>query len=233
MKQKINVYYYLTLSIVAGFFIIIISLYGSSDKNLLDIYDKIFVVLFFIIICFFGISLALFPRWYKRFKTNKNVKSNKSQNNKIIRNRLGHHPDCDQFEQHILKIKNKKVCTGCTGIALGSIISIILICIYLFSQVNYSVFYYLFLIFGLIFVFQIYLEIMVIIRNRIIHMLSNVLHVIGFFLITISIFELTSSIIYTSISILLSFLFLDTRIQISLYKHCLICKKCKEECKMY
>jgi len=89
------------------------------------------------------------------------------------------------------------------------------------------------LLLGLIFVFQIYLEIIIFKRNTIIHIVSNVLHVIGFLLITISIFETTGSVIYSSIALLLCFLFLDTRVQLSLYNHSLICKECKKDCKMY
>jgi len=233
LKQKKNVYYYLTLSIVAGFFILIISLFESSDNNLFGFYDKFFVVILFIVICLFGISLAFYPRWHKRFKTDKKVESSDKQDKKTIRHRKGHHPDCDQFKKHILKIKNKTICAGCTGLALGSIISIILICIYLFFTINYLVFFRLILILGLIFVFQIYLEIMLLKRNAIIHTLSNVLHVIGFLLIIISIFETTGSIIYALIAILFSFLFFNTRVQLSCYNHSLICKKCEKDCKMY
>ena len=108
MKQKKNVYYYLTLSTVAGFFILIISLFKSSDNNLFGIFDKYFVALLFVIICLFGISLAFYPRWYKRFKTDEKTEDGEQQNKKnLIRHRKGHHPDCDQFKKHTLKIKNK------------------------------------------------------------------------------------------------------------------------------
>jgi len=234
LKQEKNVYYYLALSIAAGFFILIISLFKSSDNNLFGIFDKYFVALLFIVICLFGVSLTFYPRWYKRFKTDEKTEDDEQQNKKnLIRHRKGHHPDCDQFKKHTLKIKNKTICAGCTGLALGSIISIILISIYLFFTVNYPVFFHLLLILGLIMVFQIYLEIVIPKRNAIIHTLSNVLHVVGFLLIVISIFETTGNVIYTSIAILFSFLFLDTRVQLSCYNHSLICKKCKKDCKMY
>jgi hypothetical protein len=231
LSRKKNVYYYIILSIFAGVFILIISLF--YEKNDFSIYDKIFVVLLFILICLFGLSLSLYPRWYKKFKIDRNIINVDKKNNKIIRNRIGHHPDCIYFKKHTLKIKNKTICAGCTGLALGSIISIILICFYLYLNVIYSELYNLFLIIGLIFVFQIFLEIMIPKRNVIIHTISNILHVLGFFLITVSILEITGNIIYTSIVIFISFLFLETRIHLSLYNHSLICKKCKKDCKMY
>ena len=213
------------------FFILIISLLESSNDNLFGIYDKFFVALLFIIICLFGISLAFYPRWYKRFKTDKKTESSNEKDNKATRHRKGHHPDCDQFKKHILKIKNKTICAGCIGLAVGSVISIILICFYLFFTVNYPVFFLLVL--GLILVFQIYLEIILSKRNTIIHTLSNILHVVGFLLIIISIFEITGSLIYASVAIFFSLLFFVTRVQLSCYNHILICKKCEKDCKMY
>jgi len=231
LKQRNNVYYYLSLSIAAVFFILIITLFEPSDNNLFGSYDKHFVAFLFIVICLFGISLAFYPRWYKRSKTDKKTGNSDKQGNKAIRQRRGHHPDCDQFKKHILKIKNKTICAGCTGLALGSVIAIILMCICLFFKISYPVFFLLVL--GLIFVFQIYLEIILSKRNAIIHTLSNVLHVLGFLLIIISIFEITGSVIYASIAILFSLLFFVTRVQLSSYRHNLICSNCKEKCEMY
>jgi len=231
LKQKNNVYYYLTLSIVAVFFILIISLFEPSSNNFFGDYDKYLVAILFIAICLFGISLAFYPRWYKRFKAGKKAENSKKLGNKAIRHRNGHHPDCDQFSKHTLKVKNRTICAGCTGLALGSAISILLICFYLFFTVNYPVFFLLAL--GLILVFQIYLEIILSKRNTIIHTLSNVLQVIGFLLVVISIFEITGSLIYASIAILFSLLFFVTRVQLSCYNHILICKKCEKDCKMY
>jgi len=231
LSQKKNVYYYLTLSFVAVFFILIISLFESSSNNVFVIYDKFFVAVLFIVICLFGISLAFYPRWYKRFKADRNADTSDNQDHRVIRHRKGHHPDCDPFKKHTLKIKNKTICAGCTGLTLGSFVAIILTCFYLFFTVNYPVFYLLAI--GLILVFQIYLEIIISRRNTVIHMLSNVLHVVGFLLIIISIFEITGSQIYALIAILFSLLFFVTRVQLSCYNHILICKKCGKDCKMY
>jgi len=231
--QKNNVFYYLILSIVAGFFILLLAFFESSGDTLFGFYDKFLVALLFIVICLFGISLAFYPRWYKRFKSDKKVECIDEKDNKKTRRRKGHHPDCIQFKKHTLKIKYKAICAGCLGLALGSIVSIVLICIYLFFTVNYPVIFHWFLILGLFLVFQIYLEIMISKRNTTFHIFSNVLHVVGFLLISISIFEITGSVICTSIAILISFLFLDTRIQLSLYNHSLVCKKCEKDCKMY
>lgn len=230
MKYKKNVYYYFILSIVAAIIIVSLTLFESTDTNYFGIYDKYFVAVFIIIVYIFGLSLAIHPGWYKK---GKKAINKKKVVNKIVRNRKGHHPDCGQFKNHILNFKNKTFCAGCFGLAIGSIVSISLILIYLLISVNFTAFYPLILIIGFIFVFQTYLEIIISKRNSIVHMVSNILHVTGFLLIAVSILEITNSVPYSIIAILFSFLFFNTRVQLSIYNHNLICKKCKYDCKMY
>lgn len=230
MKYKKNVYYYFILSIVAAIFIVSLTLFEPTDTKYFGIYDKYFVAVFLILVYILGLSLAIYPGWYKKGKKEINKKK---LVNKIVRNRKGHHPDCEQFKNHILKFKNKTFCAGCFGLAIGSIVSISLILFYLLISVNFTTFYPLILFIGFIFVFQIYFEIIISKRNSIVHIFSNVLHVTGFFIIAISILEITNSIPYTIIAILFSFLFFNTRVHLSLYNHNLICKKCKYDCKMY
>lgn len=233
MTQKKNILCYLILSFAAAILLIALTLFGSADIKTIDIYDKLFVSAIFIIICVFGISLAFYPRWYKRIKILKKQIEGKQQNQETTMSRNGHHPDCNQFQSHIIKIKNKTFCAGCFGLALGSVISVFLMIIYAIS-VDFSIFksHYM-LILGLLIIFLIFVEIVSSIRRSIIHLVSNALLVISFLLISISIFELTGSIIYTSIAVILTFLFLDTRVQLSYFNHSLICKKCKKKCKMY
>jgi hypothetical protein len=207
-----------------------LTFFESTDQNYFGIYDKYFVAVLIIIVYILGLSLAFYPGWYKK---RKKAINKKKVVNKIVRNRIGHHPDCEQFKNHILKFKNKTFCAGCFGLAIGSIISITLVIIYLLISVNYTAFNPLILIIGFIFVFQIYLEIIISKRNSIVHMFSNILHVTGFILIAVSILEITNSVPYTIITILFSFLFFNTRVQLSLYNHNLECKKCKYACKMY
>jgi len=233
LKQKNNVFYHLFLSIIAAILLLVLAFYGTSDNVDISAQDRILVVGLFIIICIFGISLAFFPGWYKRVLKNKNPDSQHQNIQKTSRKRKGHHPDCDQFKNHILTMKNKAHCAGCLGLALGSIFTIFLGIIYIFFVGKHmSIFNYL-IFFGIFLISLVYLEIIIPKRNAIIHIIANVCLIIGFFLIAISMLEITSRIIFVIISIIFSFLFLDTRFQLSCYYHTLICSKCKEKCKMY
>lgn len=232
MNQKINVFSYLILSIGAVFILLTLIFFGSSNNPITSFNDKLLLGGLFITICILGISLSFYPGWYKRTLKFRAQNKNKQQAQKPIRKRKGHHPNCKQFRNHRIKIKNKTLCAGCLGLAIGSIISILFMLIYLiFANFSFNFIFFIFL--GLVIIFLVYIEIFYPIKNAIIHTVSNTIFVLGLFLITLSIFEITSSIIYSVITIILLFLFLDTRIQISRYRHSLICNNCKEKCKMY
>ena len=234
MKQKTNVIYYLILSITAAILLLTLAFFNSSNTASVDIYDKLFVGGVFITICLFGISLAIYPGWFKRFTKQEKHSPNKKQTQKTARKRKGHHPDCDQFQNHTIRINNKILCAGCLGLSIGAILSIFLMILYIVieGELSFTTFYF-FMFLGLIIIGLVYIEIMLPIRHTIIHVISNAFLVISFLLIVVCIFEITGNKIYGAVSILLSFLWLDTRIQLSYWQHSLICNNCTEQCKMY
>lgn len=234
MKQKTNVIYYLILSITAAVLLLTLAFFNSSNTASVDIYDKLFVGGVFITICLFGISLAIYPGWFKRFTKQEKQNPNRKQTQKAARKRKGHHPDCDQFQNHTIRINNKMFCAGCLGLSIGAILSIFLMILYIVigNELSFTTFYF-FMFLGLIIIGLVYIEIMLPIRHAIIHVLSNAFLVIIFLLIVVCIFEITGNKIYGAVSILLSFLWLDTRIQLSYWQHSLICNNCTEQCKMY
>lgn len=234
MKQKTNVIYYLILSITAAILLLTLAFFNSSNTASVDIYDKLFVGGVFITICLFGISLAIYPGWFKRFIKQEKQNPNRRQTQKTARKRKGHHPDCNQFQNHTIRINNKMFCAGCLGLSIGAILSIFLMILYIVigNELSFTTFYF-FMSLGLIIIGLVYIEILLPIRHTTIHVLSNVFLVVSFLLIVVCIFEITGNKIYGAVSILLSFLWLDTRIELSNLRHTLICKNCDENCKMY
>ena len=234
MKQKTNVIYYLILSITAAVLLLTLAFFNSSNTASVDIYDKLFVGGVFITSCLFGISLAIYPGWFKRFTKQEKHSPNKKQTQKTARKRKGHHPDCDQFQNHTIRINNKMFCAGCLGLSIGAILSIFLTILYIVigGELPFTTFYF-FMLLGLIIIGLVYIEIMFPKRHSTVHVISNISLIVCFFLITISIFEVTGSIIYGIISIILLSLWLDTRIRLSNWRHTMICEHCNESCKMY
>lgn len=234
MKQRNLAVQYVIFSIIAAMLLLFAAFFNISNENRLELNKILFVSIFFIISCLIGISLTKYPGWIRRtfkFRTTGSINKN---NKKLLRKRIGHHPDCEQFKSHTIKIKNKIYCAGCLGLATGSLISICLIIFYISFSIDISseIFLYL-LIFGLIMIGFVFLEIILNKRNTYIHIISNSLLIISFLIIFIGITEITGNIIYGIISIVLSFLWIDTRIQLSNWNHSKICKNCNKTCKMY
>ncbi|UCD12882.1 MAG: hypothetical protein JSW60_04770 [Thermoplasmatales archaeon] len=232
MKKVENVFYYLILSTAAAFLLLVLAFFSSSNINTIGTHDRLFVGGVFVASCIFGISLAIYPGWLRRSLKIGSRSENKRKPQKTMRK--GHHPDCDQFQNHIIRIGNKTLCAGCFGLSMGSIISIFLMIIYVIITSGWPpVMFRFLLLIGLIMIGFVYVEIMFPMRNTIVHVLSNVFLVISFLIIAIGIFEITGSKIYGTVGILLSFLWLDTRVQLSRWCHTLICSNCNETCKMY
>ena len=235
MKQRKNIFYYIILSIVAAVLLLILIFLSPLNTTTIVMYDKIFVGGVFIASCIFGISLAFYPRWFRKLNKHATHNLNSEKSKKITRKYKGHHPNCDNFQNHTIETKNKTLCAGCLGLSIGSIMSIVLTIIYIYitreEKVATGFYYVVFL--GLIIIGLACVEIILPIRNAVVHVISNIFLVLSFFLVTISIFEITGNKTYGILSIIISFLFLDTRIQLSNWQHARICESCSETCKVY
>jgi hypothetical protein len=131
LKQNKNIFYYIILSIAAAVLLLILIFLSPLNTTTIVIHDKLFVGGMFITSCIFGISLALYPRWFRRLTKHATHHLNSEKSRKITRKYKGHHPDCGNFQGHTIETKNKTLCAGCLGLSIGSIISIILAIIYI------------------------------------------------------------------------------------------------------
>jgi hypothetical protein len=234
LKKKNDIFFYIFLSIIAAILIFVLAYFDASKTNVINFYDKLFVAGFVIVGCILGISLAFFPRWYKKSLTSSKKSQYKKDESVASRRRKGHHPDCDEFKDHVFKFKKKVYCTGCFGLAAGAFSSIIFIIIYLTINNKIALWVnYVLLFFGFILIAFNLAEIMLPNRHKFIHIFSNIFLMIGFLIIVIGIFEITESKTYAIIGIIFTFLWLYTRIQLSNLRHSMTCEKCKEKCKMY
>lgn len=229
-----NLWYHILLSILGGVLFLLLVFTIADGKNSIDTIDRLFIGGAFISSCIFGISLALHPNWIKRYKKQGIHGTNTKSPIAISRKRQGHHPDCDPFQGHTYTIKNNILCAGCTGLALGSFISIFLMIIYLifFNDIP-RVALLIFIIVGMGFIAINYVEIVLPKRTALAHVLSNGLLVIGFFFIIRGVFHLTGNLIYGILALIITFLWLDTRIQLSNWRHAKTCRNCSETCKAY
>jgi len=233
LNHKRNAFSYLILSIIGVILIIILIWLGGSNNNTINFYDKLIVGLAFISCCLVGLSMAFKPNRLRKL-IHGGKQSPKQKSNTTNIDRQGHHPVCEQFINHTIKFNSKILCAGCTGLAIGSIISIVLMAIYilLFNDISQSILVIIILI-GMVLITINFIEVIISFKNTGFHVMSNVFLVLGFSFVVIGIFQLTGAIIYGLFGIIISFLWLDTRIRLSNWRHYTLCTQCSEHCKAY
>ena len=236
ISNKRDIIFFIVLSIVGAAMVLLISWLGKDDSDTPSFEDRIIVGGLFILSCIYGISLALKPNWrrrcFKAFSSNDVIESGKRRVKR--RDRKGHHPDCQNFQRHVLRTRNKVLCAGCTGLAIGSLVSIGWMSYYIFfpdlsdteSPLNM-------IIAGLVLIAICNLTVYLLTMKSSHHMIMNLIMVVGFLLVVIGTLETTGEPYFGIVAIIFCFLWLDTRIQLSNYHHQRICTDCKEECKAY
>lgn len=233
MTETRYLFSYFILSIIGASFILLFALLSPSENMDIKTLDKIIIGLAFIICCIFGISLAIKPNWLSSYRNQRSIK-NQTMKDRLPIPRQGHHPTCGQFEKHTIKFNNKILCAGCTGLILGAVVASVFMVIYIFIEFNVSIIiFYFFIIIGLVFIATNFMLTFFHMKNAGGQLISSMTLIIGFLFVVLGIFELTGGIIYGLIGIIISFLWLDTRIQLSYWRHSELCNNCKKMCKAY
>jgi hypothetical protein len=225
-----SVRYFILLSFIGGLFVVIMGGVGGLNPEPVDGWGKLLVGVPFILSCLLGIVLSFRPGLLRGFGGRKGSGVDEQRGEVTVR---GHHPDCGKFERHAMLIGERAVCTGCLGLALGSIAAMVMMLIYLVGswEASYPALVII-MITGLSLVVLGLLE-TAFTAGQTVHMLMNSLLVIGFFLVVVSVYQSTGSPLYGMVAIVISFLWLETRIQISNWRHVEICDECPERCKAF
>ncbi len=232
MSQKRTALYLVSFSVIAAAMIVAVSGQRLSMAPPVGMFDRWLVGIAFIASCVFGISLAIRPGWTRRLVAGERY--DVPRENDQVRGRRGHHPDCGYFESHTIAWKNRNLCAGCTGLAAGSVASIVLMGLYIALPAGFpGGVAQLLLVLGLVLVGAKYLETALPLDGASARLISNGLLVVGFFLVVVGALEMSGSVVLGIIGVVVSFLFLDTRIQLSRWRHIETCRECTEECKVY
>jgi hypothetical protein len=199
----------------------------------ITIEEKGIIAGIFIMSCVIGISFTFHPNWVRRYQPEKKNRE-KNTNKEATRLFQGHHPDCHTFQNHRIQLKHKTWCAGCLGLLIGLCVSILLMILYLILDVTQSkiISYSLFII-GLFILTFVYIEIVYSNRRPLLHVFTNSLLPLSFFFIIIAVIGLTGKLVYGFFTILLCFLWLDVRIQLSKWRHRFLCTHCVESCKVF
>lgn len=235
MSRRRSLAYYLIYSAVGAILLLYVSIQGPQREGNLTSSDRLFVGGLFIFSCLFGISLAFRPNWIHRISSQKSsIPKNKSVNGISNRRRRGHHPLCARFQNHTITYNGRTLCAGCLGLAIGCVLAIFLTTVYLYIFPFLSLTTFVLSIsIGLIVISFSYIEAVLPQRTAIGHVVSNIFLVTGLFLVVAGVFGATESALIGTFAVILSFLWLDTRAQLSGWNHAKICRECKRTCQAY
>ena len=240
--------YYVLMSFSGLIFLVLIYLWSPPTK-IINPFQKPLIFLAFMVICLSGMLAAVFPskcRGITTFNTksgNKNHESNKKpgKNEIYVFNKEsklssqtvirfeGHHPDCGKYESHIIHLKGKKYCPGCSGLLVGAILAVTGTILYYFMGLE--------LIYGQISfwmgVATVFTSLILILflnpDKNIIKFVSNIVLVIGSLLILVGIDSVKENILMEFYFLILVLFWIRARITVSKINHQSICNQCSEK----
>jgi hypothetical protein len=222
------------LSLIGALFIVYGSWEGSPHPSNIDLFDRMYIGGAFISSSFVGIAIALKPNILKGGTGHATKTISSSKNSKVKRKTVGHHPDCNKFPGHTISTSSNILCGGCIGLAIGAALAAAAMITFIFVPIEFSKqALWILIIIGFLLVAAVNLEIITYHKSTAVHLSINALMAPGFLLIVIGSFTLTGNKTLGIMALIISFLWLDTRIQFSKWRHNSICKNCNEQCKFF
>lgn len=233
MRQITTVSLSIVFSFLAGIFVILLVSLTPSHTPSLSFPQKVGIASLFILCCCIGISLTFHPNWIRYFFSKpKNEETRTALQKK--RPFKGHHPECLTFQSHTIQWKNKTWCAGCLGLFLGLCGAILVMTLYIAFDIMFTKIVSFYLLFtGMLILIIAFGEVFFQSKSAFLHIILNSLLPLCFFFVIIAVGGITGQFIDVLYTILLCFLWLDTRIHLSKWRHSLLCEKCSESCKMF
>jgi len=136
----------------------------------------------------------------------------------------GHHPDCENFSAHVLRIGDRRLCAACTGLLLGGLISLVGAFLYFFIgwSIGESSLQAVFV--GLVGVSSGLFQFKV--KRSVVRLVLNSFFVLGALLLLVGIDELAQSVFADLFLVILVVFWLFTRISLSQWNNWRICHTC-------
>lgn len=234
MSEKDGAREMLILSIAGAVMVSAMAWLGVSVHADMQPLDRLIVDVPLLVSFSLGISLAVRPGWMRRHRKGDIHADDVGLGRIPGRTRRGHHPDCEHFKPHTVEVGGDLLCAGCTGLALGSVVSIGLVGFFIFMQMDTPMTVSLLMV-----VAGTSLAVASMLHSELFNprgyarLAGNVVMPVGFFFVATGLLETTGEAAFGLAGVLISCLWLDTRIRLSRRRHIRICRDCGEACKSY
>lgn len=186
----------------------------------------------FIIICFLGMMVGVSPARCSRILHPRGRNRNLGKADQVTSRMLaaefsGHHPKCGNFSTHVLQIRGKEYCAGCTGLVTGAMISLFGSLLYFFLGLSVGEAGMFIFWFGFVGVLCGLVQHHLFNGNRgIVHFFLNVVFVLGAFLLLVGVNEITVSLVHVAYLFALIGYWVTTRMILSQLEHKRVCVAC-------
>jgi hypothetical protein len=177
--------------------------------------------------CTLGILAALFPSSCLAIpQVWKNNRNHRHQSNMHKENWGAHHPSCENYITHVLSIGNLKICATCYGLMVGAIFALISTSLYFFGGLSIGNPVILVLVGTTGVTLGLLQSGLPKFSNSVIRFFGSISFVMGTSLMLISIDAATNSFSIDLFFIMLSILWILTKIKLSQRDHRLTCSNC-------
>jgi len=242
MPRKQILYFMILVSLFSFFLTIVITLFPPEIQDDFQ-WRRQSTGLLFIFICILGMISVFFPKQCsmifhedaKTTSTDVSVREKEGfqKSSKILGVVLthGHHPECQGFFHHELKVGKKTCCIACMGLFFGAVIAIFGALSYFFFEWLVGLDALLLVVFGIAGVALCLMHYTLFdLHSGLIRFSLNAFFIFGMFLIVAGIDSRVQSSTLNFFFIGLSIFWLFTRILLSKNKHKEICKTCSLDC---
>ncbi|MEM2940861.1 MAG: hypothetical protein QW304_04855 [Thermoproteota archaeon] len=185
-------------------------------------FRKILIGALFNAICITGVFAALFPR--KCSKIFFKGKGNAASSQREVK---GHHPNCEAFSTHVVRIRGHTLCAACTGLLAGGVSAMFLSTAYFTGFFSLGETALLLVLTGALGVIIVFLGQM---AKGFTRLLLNLFFPIGSMLVLIGVDGLFENMFLDVFLNALIVFWILTRIMVSSWNHSKTCSKCRNPC---
>jgi len=181
----------------------------------------------FCAICILGIFAALFPSSSSTIPNFEKRNSGDQINPAIHGTTLqAHHPSCENYSTHILRVGNRKFCATCSGLLVGASAVLVGTSLYFFGSLRIGAPFILVSVGALAVLFGLLQSALPKLSNGSTRFFASTIFVIGCFLMLVSLDEAAKNTSIDLFFVALCILWIMTKITLSQWDHQQTCSQC-------
>ena len=225
------------LSLFCLLLIMLLTLFYKSSAPLLP---KQLAISVFVTICSFGAMAAVLPSkcsraFHDRYAADRGSSDGDGSSRDAVAITLkGHHMTCGSFATHVLQVRGRTYCAGCSGLLTGALVAIATSLLYasnvilFYGQAGFALW------FGFTMVLMGLLQYAKPLMTRgLVHFFLNVVFVVGAFFLLVGVIEMNGGFVVETYFLVVTLFWILTRMVLSNREHERICIQCGQTSCVY